>query len=122
MASPLTRRWRQPRDSATISGSPSPSLLDGASCGFRPSMERRLSSATRRRIPSASTWVALPPAMRLVDEAGGSRPAQSSLPKAIHAISQAPPAPTWLFTLAAAAGAAALSVIFGVQHLEAVVL
>lgn len=42
--------------------------------------------------------------------------------EAIHAISRAPPAPTWLFTLAAAAGAAALSVIFGVAHLPAVTL
>jgi uncharacterized membrane protein YjjB (DUF3815 family) len=40
----------------------------------------------------------------------------------IGAISHAPPAPTWLFTLAAAAGAAALSVIFGVEHLAAVAL
>src|SRR5262249_61750811 len=40
----------------------------------------------------------------------------------INAISHAPPAPTWLFTLAAAAGAAALSVIFGVEHLAAVAL
>ncbi|MDB5604944.1 MAG: hypothetical protein JWP25_1844, partial [Bradyrhizobium sp.] len=36
--------------------------------------------------------------------------------KAIGAISRAPPAPTWLFALAAAAGAVALSVIFGVGH------
>ena len=33
-----------------------------------------------------------------------------------------PPAPTWLFTLAAAAGAVALAVIFGVQHLAAAAL
>src|SRR5262245_30310950 len=38
----------------------------------------------------------------------------------IRAISQAPPAPTWLFALAAAAGAAALAALFGVQHLDAV--
>jgi uncharacterized membrane protein YjjB (DUF3815 family) len=42
--------------------------------------------------------------------------------EAISAISQAPPAPTWLFTLAAAAGAVALAVLFGVQHLPAAVL
>ena len=42
--------------------------------------------------------------------------------KAINAISEAPPAPTWLFTLAAAAGAVALAVIFGVEHLPAAVL
>jgi uncharacterized membrane protein YjjP (DUF1212 family) len=36
--------------------------------------------------------------------------------------SHAPPAPTWLFAIAAAAGAAALSVIFGVYHLAAAAL
>ena len=36
--------------------------------------------------------------------------------KRIDAIAKAPPAPTWLFALAAAAGAVALSVIFGIQH------
>jgi uncharacterized membrane protein YjjP (DUF1212 family) len=41
---------------------------------------------------------------------------------AIGVISRAPPAPTWLFALAAAAGAAALAVLFGVQHLAAVAL
>jgi uncharacterized membrane protein YjjB (DUF3815 family) len=41
---------------------------------------------------------------------------------AINAISQAPAVPTWLFALAAAAGAAALAVLFGVQHLAAVAL
>jgi len=40
----------------------------------------------------------------------------------IGVISRAPPAPTWLFALAAAAGAAALAVLFGVQHLAAVAL
>ena len=34
----------------------------------------------------------------------------------IGAISRAPPAPTWLFALAAGAGAVALSVIFGIEH------
>jgi uncharacterized membrane protein YjjP (DUF1212 family) len=41
---------------------------------------------------------------------------------AIGAIAKAPPAPTWLFTLAAGAGAVALAVIFGVEHLPAAVL
>src|SRR6267154_510212 len=40
----------------------------------------------------------------------------------IKAIAHAPPAPTWLVTPAAAAGAAAMAAIFGVQHLIAVVL
>src|SRR5712664_3406598 len=40
----------------------------------------------------------------------------------IKTIAHAPPAPTWLFTVAAAAGAAAMAAIFGVHHLKAVVL
>ena len=40
----------------------------------------------------------------------------------IKAIAHTPPASTWLFTLAAAAGAAAMSAIFGAHHLKAVVL
>src|SRR3989441_3722697 len=61
-------------------------------------------------------------AMRTVDEVGAGRLAHPAVLEAISAISDAPPAPTWLFTLAAAAGAAALSVIFGVHHLPAVAL
>jgi uncharacterized membrane protein YjjP (DUF1212 family) len=40
----------------------------------------------------------------------------------VKAIAHAPPAPTWLFTLAAAAGAAAMAAIFGARHLKAVLL
>ena len=40
----------------------------------------------------------------------------------IGAISRAPPAPTWLFTIAAAAGAVALAAIFGVGHLAPAIL
>jgi uncharacterized membrane protein YjjB (DUF3815 family) len=46
----------------------------------------------------------------------------STFQAAIRAISRAPPAPTWLFALAAAAGAAALAVLFWVEHLAAVAL
>src|SRR5580698_6051230 len=48
-----------------------------------------------------------------------------SLPAAIEVVKEIahrPPAPTWLFALAAAAGAAALSVIVGVEHLGAIAL
>jgi uncharacterized membrane protein YjjP (DUF1212 family) len=38
------------------------------------------------------------------------------------AIERSPPAPTWLFALAAAAGAVALAVIFGVRHIPAAAL
>jgi uncharacterized membrane protein YjjP (DUF1212 family) len=61
-------------------------------------------------------------AMRAMDELSAGRLAPVAAIKAISAISDVPPAPTWLFTLAAAAGAAALAVIFGVQHLPAVLI
>ena len=61
-------------------------------------------------------------AMRAIDEVGAGRLAPLPATETIMAISHAPPAPTWLFTLAAAAGAAALSVIFGVQHPATVAL
>ncbi len=50
-------------------------------------------------------------------EAGRLAP-DSALP-AINAIAKAPLHPTWLFTLAAAAGAVALAVIYGIEHLTA---
>jgi uncharacterized membrane protein YjjP (DUF1212 family) len=61
-------------------------------------------------------------AMRVMDELDAGRLSPDAAMKAISAIPDVPPAPTWLFTLAAAAGAAALAVIFGVQHLPAVLL
>src|SRR5262245_19404254 len=42
--------------------------------------------------------------------------------KRIDAIAKAPPAPAWLFALAAATGAVALAVIFGIQHQIAALL
>src|SRR6266404_4803532 len=54
--------------------------------------------------------------MRVIDEIGAGRLAPDAAVEAIGAISRAPPAPTWLFTLAAAAGAVALAVLFGVGH------
>jgi uncharacterized membrane protein YjjP (DUF1212 family) len=47
-------------------------------------------------------------------EAGRLTPADAG--KRIDAIAKAPPPSTWLFALAAAAGAIALAIIFGVQH------
>ncbi|HXA86190.1 MAG TPA: threonine/serine exporter family protein [Candidatus Dormibacteraeota bacterium] len=61
-------------------------------------------------------------AMRAIDEVGSGRLALPAVVEMINAIAHAPPAPTWLFTIAAAAGAAALSVLFGVQHIATVVL
>src|SRR5216684_85423 len=60
--------------------------------------------------------------IRVIDEIGAGRLAADAAVEAIGAISRAPPAPTWLFTLAAAAGAVALAVLFGIQHLPAAAL
>ena len=60
--------------------------------------------------------------MLAIEDIEAGRLAPEAALKAIGAISRAPPAPLWLFTLAAAAGAVALSVIFGVQHLLPAVL
>jgi len=57
--------------------------------------------------------------MRAIEELGAGRLAPAAAMNAIGVISKAPPAPTWLFALAAAAGAVALAVIFGVRHLPA---
>ena len=60
--------------------------------------------------------------MRTIGDLATGRLAPAAAKEAIRASSQTPPAPTWLFTLAAAAGAVALAVIFGVQHLPAAAL
>ncbi len=57
--------------------------------------------------------------MQVIEDLSAGRLAPAAAKEAIHAAAQAPLAPTWLFTLAAAAGASALAVIFGVQHLLA---
>src|SRR6266404_7603547 len=61
-------------------------------------------------------------ALRAIGEVIADRLAPPAAREAIIAISHAPPASTWLFTAAAAAGAASMSVIFGVQHVAAVLL
>jgi uncharacterized membrane protein YjjP (DUF1212 family) len=59
---------------------------------------------------------------RAIEEIEAARLTPEASVKAIDAISRKPPAPTWFFALAAAAGAVALSVIFGVAHFSPVVL
>jgi uncharacterized membrane protein YjjP (DUF1212 family) len=61
-------------------------------------------------------------AMRAIEDVEAGRLAPAAAVDAIKTIAAAPPSPTWLFTLAAAAGAAALGVIFGVEHLPAAAL
>ena len=61
-------------------------------------------------------------AMRAIDEIAAGRLSPGDGMEAIDRIAHAPPFPTGLFVLAAAGGAVALSVIFGVEHLVAAVL
>jgi len=60
--------------------------------------------------------------MRAIGDVESGRLSPDGAMKAIGVISRSPPAPTWLFALAAAAGAAALSVIFGINHFVAMTL
>lgn len=107
----------------------------GNSLGLRttiiPSWENLQLQATDGRSTQVSLAAASPTgvemgrvssAMWAIDDIGASQLAPSTALDTVKAISQAPPAPTWLFTLAAAAGAAALAVLFGVQHVTSVVL
>ena len=58
-------------------------------------------------------------AMQAIDDIQTGRLAPAAAFSAIRSIAKNPPAPTWLFALAAAAGASALAVIFGVSHFVA---
>jgi uncharacterized membrane protein YjjP (DUF1212 family) len=72
--------------------------------------------------PTGVNMTRVTSAMRLIEDPRTARLHPAAAKDAINAIAQLPPAPAWLFTLAAAAGATALAVIFGVQHLPAVAL
>ena len=58
-------------------------------------------------------------AARAVDDIGVGRITPGIAMQTINAISKAPPVPIWLFALAAAFGAVALAVLFGLQHITA---
>lgn len=60
--------------------------------------------------------------LRMVEELRDGRLAPADAIAEIRKIAEAPPAPTWLFTLAAAVCAVALAVLFGVRHLTAAAL
>jgi len=60
--------------------------------------------------------------LRTVEELCDGRLAPGNATEAINRIAEAPPAPTWLFTLAAAVGAVSLAALFGVQHVTAAAL
>ena len=57
--------------------------------------------------------------MQAIGDLQTGRLAPSDAIGTIRTIAQAPPTPEWLFMFAAAAGAVALAVIFGIQHLPA---
>jgi uncharacterized membrane protein YjjP (DUF1212 family) len=61
-------------------------------------------------------------AMRAIDAIEAGRFTADAAIKSIADISRAEPSPAWLFALSAAAGAVALAVIFGVQHMSAAAL
>jgi uncharacterized membrane protein YjjP (DUF1212 family) len=61
-------------------------------------------------------------AMRAIEDVVSGRLTPDEARRTITAISRSPPAPTWLFALAAATGAVALAVIFGVRHIWAATL
>ena len=58
--------------------------------------------------------------LRTVDELCEGRLAPAAAIESIGRIAEAPPAPSWLFTLAAGVGAVALAVLFGVRHFTSV--
>src|SRR5229473_3251731 len=93
MASPRTRPWRPPSGSATSLICAPGSFLVGENCNFRLKKGVPDCSPSRRPIPPVWIWIVWPPPW------GQSRR-----------------------SVAAAAGAASLSVIFGVQHVAAVLL
>ncbi|WP_407155110.1 threonine/serine exporter ThrE family protein [Bradyrhizobium sp. STM 3557] len=61
-------------------------------------------------------------AMQALTEIEAGRLSLEEAGNRIDVIAKAPPAPTWLFALAAAIGALALAIIFGIQHLPAALI
>ena len=60
--------------------------------------------------------------LRTTEELCKGRILDTNAIEVINRIADAPPAPTWLFTLAAGVGAMALAVLFGVRHVTAAAL
>ena len=60
--------------------------------------------------------------MRAIEDIAAGRLASDAAQSTIETIARTPPAPTWLFALAAASGAVALADIFGVRHLTSAIL
>ena len=72
--------------------------------------------------PAAVEMARVASAMRAIGDIEAGRLTADVAAKTIADISTLAPAPTWLFALAAASGAVALAVIFGVQHMPVAAL
>ncbi len=83
---------------------------EDSECRFISAIEAAPSGVDMDRVAST---------LRTVEKLCDGRLAPADAMETIRGIAEAPPAPAWLFTLAAAVGAAALAVIFGVRHLAA---
>jgi uncharacterized membrane protein YjjB (DUF3815 family) len=94
---------------------------DGLELQTDADMGVRLSSFRAAR-PTGVNMDRVASAMRAVDAVVAGALAPAAAAAAISTASGAPPVPTWLFMVAAAGGAAALSLIFGVEHPSAVAL
>src|SRR4030095_5656888 len=67
--------------------------------------------------PTGVNMARVAAATRAIEELETCRQTPEALVLAIRTVTEAPPAPLWMFTLAAGAGAVALAVIFGIQNL-----
>jgi uncharacterized membrane protein YjjP (DUF1212 family) len=79
-------------------------------------------SAVQSTNPTNINMDRVAPALRVADQVVAGRLQPSAASDALRTIAGAPPAPTWLFMLAAVAGGVALSVLFGVEHVSTVAL
>ena len=73
-------------------------------------------------IPAGVEMERVASTMRAIEDIAAERLAPNAAKKKIDEILRSPPSPTGLFVLAAAAGAVALAVIFGLQHIWAAIL
>ena len=78
--------------------------------------------AQRAAYPTGVDMDRVVSAMRVLGDVEAGRVAPDAAMRMIGAISRMPPAPTWLFAFAAAAGAVALAVIFGLERLAPAIL
>src|SRR5262249_26077591 len=70
--------------------------------------------------PTGINMARVAAASKFVETARGAKSELQTAAAAIASASTLPPSPTWIFALANAVGAVALSVIFGVEHLVSI--